>query len=115
MPGPPNMMDDIADDLAVWIDKTATEVALAFAPGRAPFSANITEQQKLDFYKDQLFNQDGSPNAQGRQALFARLGADGFAAVYKAVLKAHPELSPPPPRPPIEVPENWPTAGPPGM
>jgi len=108
------MMDEVADDLAGWIDKTANEVALAFAPGRAPFSANITEEQKLEFYKAQIFNTDGSPNVPGRQALLARLGADGFARVYKAVLSAHPELKPTPPRPELEVPEQWPTPPPPG-
>jgi len=118
MPGPPNMMDAIADDLAVWIDKTANEVALAFAPGRAPFSANITEDQKLLFYRSQLFNPDGSPNQAGRDQEMARLGADGLAKVYKAVLAKWPELKPPP-EPETAVPEQWPAppppAGPPPM
>jgi hypothetical protein len=80
---------------------------LAFSPARAPFSAQITEQQKLAFYKSQLFNPDGSPNQAGRQAQIARLGAEGFGHVYKAVVKAYPELKPAPP-PPIEVPAEWP-------
>lgn len=116
MPGRPNMMDDIADDLAGWIDRTANEVALAFAPGRAPFSANITEEQKLQFYRSQLFNQDGSPNVQGRQAQIQRLGPEGFGQVYKAVIGRFPELKIPTP-PEIAVPEEWPQpppAGPPG-
>lgn len=109
-----NMLDAVASDLALWIDETATEVALAFAPARAPFSAKITEEQKLEFYKSRLFNPDGSPNQAGRQAEVARLGPEGFGHVYKAVVKRWPELKPPPPQP-IEVPEAWPTApGPPG-
>ena len=111
-----SMLDDVANDLALWIDQTATEVALAFAPARAPFSAQITEEQKLAFYKSQLFNADGSPNQAGRQQEIARLGAEGFGQVYKAVVEAFPELKPPP-QPALEVPEEWPSAppGPPPM
>lgn len=111
MPGRQNFLDDISNDLALWIDQTATEVALAFAPARAPFSANITEQQKLDFYKTRLFNPDGSPNAQGRAQEIQRLGAEGFGHVYKAVVDRWPELKPPAPAP-IEVPKEWPTMPP---
>lgn len=114
MPRGTNMLDDIAEDLAVWIDQIAEETALAFAPARSPFSAPITEEQKLEFYRSRLFNPDGSPNTQGRTEEIERLGAEGFGRVYKAVVTRWPELRPPPP-PPIEVPEQWPTApGPPG-
>jgi hypothetical protein len=104
-----SMLDDVANDLALWIDQTATEVALAFSPARAPFSAQITEAQKLEFYKNQLFLPDGSPNQQGRQQEIARLGAEGFGQVYKAVVSAYPQLKPAPP-PEIAVPEEWPVA-----
>jgi hypothetical protein len=97
------MLDDVASDLAFWIDDTANKVALAFAPGRAPFSAPITEQQKLEYYTRQLFNPDGSPNQAGRGQQIARLGAESFAQVYKAVIAAHPELKPPT-EPTMEVP-----------
>lgn len=109
-----NMLDDVANDLALWIDKTATEVALAFAPARAPFSAKITEDQKLEFYKSRLFNPDGTPNQAGRQAEVARLGPEGFGQVYMAVVARWPELQPPE-EPPIEVPEEWAPAPPPTM
>src|SRR5262245_10789384 len=112
MPGPANFLDDIADDLAVWIDQTADQVARAFAPGRAPFSANISEEQKLEYYRSRLFNPDGSPNPQGRDAEFQRLGVAGFSQVYRALIARYPELRVPAP-PPIEVPEQWPAPGPP--
>ena len=107
------MFDDLANDLSVWIDQTASEVALAFAPARSPFSAKITEQQKLDFYKTRLFNPDGSPNIPGRNEEIQRLGAEGFAHVYKAVVAAFPELKPPE-QMPIQVPEQWPAPPGPG-
>lgn len=113
MPGPANMMDDVASDLAAWIDQTAEAVALAFAPGRAPFSANITEDQKLQYYRDQLFNPDGSPNEQGRSAQLQRLGVEGFGLVYKAIIRRWPELKIPTPPQPV-VPQEWPQPGPPG-
>src|SRR4030095_2972854 len=104
-----HMYDEIANDLSLWLDQTANEVALAFAPGRAPFSAKITEQQKLEYYRSRLFNPDGSPNQQGRQAEIERLGAEDFGRVYKAVVQAFPQLKPPP-QPAVEVPEQWPAA-----
>jgi len=116
MPGRTHPLDEIANDLAIWLDQTSTEIALAFAPGRAPFSANVTEDQKLEYYKARLFNPDGSPNPVGREAELQRLGISGFTQVYRALIARYPELRVPAP-PPIEVPEQWPAPlqlGPPG-
>lgn len=111
MPGKANSLDEIASDLALWLDQTSTEIALAFAPNRSPFSANVSEEQKLEFYRTRLFNPDGTPNAAGREAEFQRLGSDGFSQVYKAVIRRYPELRVPAPAP-IEVPAQWPAPGP---
>src|SRR5215471_2710296 len=97
MPGSANFLDDISSDLAQWIDDTANKVALAFAPARAPFSANITEEQKLQYYRSRLFNPDGTPNTQGRTEEIQRLGPEGFGQVYKAVINRFPELRVPSP------------------
>jgi hypothetical protein len=97
------MLEEVANDLALWIDDTSTKVALAFAPGRAPFSAQMTEHDKLSYYTRALFNPDGTPNTAGRQREVARLGVERFAQVYKAVVQAHPEWKPPP-EPMMEVP-----------
>jgi len=99
------MLDEVANDLALWIDDTSTKVALAFAPGRAPFSADLTEAQKLDYYTRALFNPDGTPNQQGRAREVARLGVEHFAQVYQAVIQAHPEWKPPA-NPMMEVPSS---------
>lgn len=88
------LLDDVASDLAVWVDETANKIALAFAPGRAPFAAKATEEQKLAYYSAKLFNPDGSPNHQGRTEEIQRLGAEAFGQVYKAVIAAHPEWKP---------------------
>jgi len=111
MPG--TMMDEVANDLALWIDQTANDIALAFAPTRAPFAAQTTEAQKIEYYRQKLFNPDGSPNAQGRNEELQRLGVEGFGLVYKAIIRAHPELKIPTPEP-IAVPDQWPTRAPSG-
>ena len=110
-----NMLDDVATDLAAWIDQVSTEVAVAFAANHAPFSATVSEEQKLEFYRSRLFNPDGTPNGPGRDAEMQRLGSDGFARVYKAVISRYPELKVPTP-PELSVPEQWPgpPAAPPG-
>jgi hypothetical protein len=105
----------VANDLAYWIDDTASKVALAFAPGRAPFSAQLTEEQKLEYYKRQLFNPDGTPNIAGRAKEIARLGAEQFGAVLKAVVTANPELKPAPAAAPDSIDALAPAPPPPGM
>jgi hypothetical protein len=114
MPGTQNPLDEIANDLALWIDQTSTEIALAFAPTRAPFSANVTEEQKLEFYRTRLFNPDGTPNEAGRQAELQRLGTTGFTQVYKAVIHRYPDLRIPMPEVDLTVPDQWPQPPPSG-
>jgi|SRR5215471_722150 len=92
------VLDAVATDLAVWIDQESTRIAAAMAPqGVAPFAANLTEEQKLEYYRAQLFNPDGTPNLPGRNQQMQRLGPLGFTQVYKAVLKAYPQLRLPTP------------------
>jgi hypothetical protein len=111
-----NTLDLVAEDLAEWIDTMANQLAEAMSlGGNAPFAAVLTEQQKLDYYTAQLFNPDGTPNLQGRAAQMQRLGPEGFALVYKAVLKAHPDLAVPTPPPGAQIPAGTdlaPVAGP---
>jgi len=91
------LLDQVANDLALWIESTADEVARAFTPlGVAPFAAQLTEREKVIYYRAQLFNPDGSPNDSGRAALVQRLGAEGFANLYKQIVTIFPQLRPPP-------------------
>lgn len=111
-----SMLDDVANDLALWIDTISTQIATAFVATRAPFAATTTEEQKLEFYRTKLFNPDGTPNPVGREAEFQRLGSDGFIQVYKAVIKRWPDLRIPTPEADVQIPDQWPGApgGPPG-
>jgi len=98
MPPPQNLMDSIATDLAAWLDQTSTQIAAAMAPqGVAPFAAPLSETDKLEYYRNQLFNPDGTPNLQGRAAQMARMGPEQFTQVFRAVLKAYPFLKLPTP------------------
>jgi LysM repeat protein len=116
------MLDEVAVDLSLWIDDTATQIALAMAPrGQQPFAAQMSDKQKLEYYTSRLFNPDGTPNMQGRAQELQRLGAEGFANVYKAVVAAHPNLRPPQrapiPAPLVPIPPEMgvPPTAPPGM
>ena len=96
--GSPSLIDKVTDDLALWIDQVSTKIALAMSPGGiAPGAAPLSEEQKLQYYRDQLFNPDGTPNLQGRNAQIQRLGPQGFTMVYRAVIKAYPNLRVPTP------------------
>ena len=93
-----NLLDAVATDLAVWLDQTSTQIAAAMAPaGVAPFAAPLSETEKLDYYRNQLFNPDGTPNLQGRAAQMARMGPEQFTQVFRAVLRAYPFLKLPTP------------------
>lgn len=111
-----NVLDLVAEELADWIDSMANQLAEEMmAGGTAPFAAQLTEQQKLDYYVSQLFNPDGTPNLKGRTAEMQRLGPEGFATVFKAVIKAHPGLAIPAPPPGAHIqPSPFPTAAPAG-
>lgn len=119
-----NMLDDVATDLALWIDQVSTDIATAFVANHAPFSATVTEEQKLEYYRSRLFNPDGSPNPVGREAELQRLGISGFTQVYRALINRYPELRVPTPSeaPDVLIPEQWPASpgapgappGPPG-
>lgn len=107
-----NVFDLVAQDLADWLDKMGEDLAgELIASGNAPFSAPLSESQKLDYYRSQLFNPDGQPNLKGRNDEMTRLGPSGFAMVFKAVTKAFPDLVVPTPPPGAIIPE--PLAGPP--
>lgn len=82
------MLEQVAEELADWIDRMAQEVAAGMMQdGRSPFGAQMTEQEKLEYYAQQLFNPDGSPNVEGRQKLIERVGVDGFVRILNAVMK----------------------------
>lgn len=86
-------LDDIADALFSWMNDEVGYYVDAFKGGyRAPGSAPVTEEQKRDYYRRQMFtaNPDGSidfskPNGPGRDTLMKSLGVQGYANVFNEV------------------------------
>lgn len=95
-----NSIDRLADELAHWAIDFSDKIAASIQGGvHAPNSAHLTEPQKLDYYTRQFFDEMGQPNIPGRAQEMQRLGPEGFAETFAAVLKAHPDLRQPPPGP----------------
>ena len=83
-----HMFEAVATEISEWIERMAEEVADALMEGgRSPFGAPVTERQKLEYYEQQLFLPDGTPNVPGRQRLLQRAGVGGFVDVMNAVMK----------------------------
>lgn len=86
--------DGVADELLGWLQTESKYYADAMRGGsgtRAPFSAQTSEAEKLDYYRRQMYmtGPDGTihydqPNQQGRANLMQRLGVDGYTQVYHA-------------------------------
>ena len=99
--------DDAVQEVIDWIHDEADYYVEALKAGhQTPFSADVTEAQKLDYYRRQVFatGPDGQPdptrpNQQGRNALIDRIGLKGYAEVMSQVLPRR-QMSPT-----IETPE----------
>lgn len=86
--------DLAAQDIVDWLESEPPILVEQLKAGyRSPFSANVSEAEKLQYYRRQVFmqNPDGTPdyskpNQQGRNMLIQRLGTAGFAQVMSAVM-----------------------------
>lgn len=86
--------DEAAQEVVQWLNDEPAYYAEALRGGHAaPFSASTTEDQKLDYYRRQVFHQnlDGTPdftkpNEPGRRMLIDRLGINGYTQVMAAVM-----------------------------
>jgi hypothetical protein len=96
-----HLFDELATDLAQWIEDTADALADAMSDGgQVPFAAVVPQAQKVEYFREQLYLPDGSLNQPGRADLLARYGPDGYAGIVRTVLKSMGGL---PPIPPISV------------
>lgn len=84
-----HLWDQVARELADWLDTERVQLAAALrAGGRAPFAAKVSEKEKLEFYARQFFNPDGTRNTAGIQRTLERVGPEGFAKIYSALKAA---------------------------
>lgn len=90
---PEHPFDSVAQEIANWINTESSWYANALTEGyRAPFSAKVSESDKLAYYRRQMYQQnpDGTPdytkpNPEGRAALYKRVGAQQYADIALAV------------------------------
>src|SRR5678809_1794954 len=94
MPVSTHPWDLVAEDLKNWLE-TEPEYYIEQLKGgyRSPFSAGVSEQEKLDYYRRQVFMQhpDGTPdytkpNHAGRDMLLKRVGSNGYTQSNGAVM-----------------------------
>lgn len=86
--------DEVSDELLTWLTEEPEYYVEALRSGhQTPFSADVSEQDKLDYYRRQVFmqNPDGSinfdePNGEGRDMLIKRVGIDGYAQIMSQVM-----------------------------
>ncbi|HXI15864.1 MAG TPA: hypothetical protein VNM48_05790 [Chloroflexota bacterium] len=79
-------LDTLVEDVAAYIEDSASYLAEAMLEdGRAPFEARLTEQERYDYFRGLLWNEDGTPNQEGRQHLMGSGGVDEYARVYRWV------------------------------
>lgn len=87
---PDHVYEVVAHDLAEWLHKMPKVLAAALRGGphrQGPFMHAATGQQKYEIFKAKLFNEDGSPNLQGRQQLLERLTPRQYAEVVHIVTR----------------------------
>lgn len=97
-------LDGLSDELFDWMNGEVSYYVEALRGGyRSPFSAGVTEADKLDYWRRQLFQvaPDGTvqydkPNAQGRDKLLKDHGLQTYVQVFNAVKPAR-GLRPPMP------------------
>lgn len=75
--------------VAEWIDETAVSLIDAIRDGGPiPFSARISRAEKIAYFRELLYNPDGSENAAGRDFIMQTYGPQGLAQAITAVLRA---------------------------
>lgn len=107
------MLDEIADEIVEQLLGDPEYFAdLIRAGQQTPFSANISETEKLRYYTEHLFmkKSDGTidwyaPNEKEREALLIRVGPKHYAEVMKQVLAQRIQNAGPPDVPVAERPE----------
>ena len=86
--------DEAVSEITDWLTDEPAYYAEAMRGGHAsPFGATVSEAQKMDYYRRQVFatHPDGTPNfeqpnTQGRDMLIKRIGIQGYTQVMAAVM-----------------------------
>ena len=80
----------VVADLTEWLNDMPKLLAAAMRGGphrQGPFKHAATGQQKYEIYKAKLFEEDGTPNMEGRQELLRRMTPRQYAEVVHIVTR----------------------------
>lgn len=83
-----HMWDKVTDDLVGWITNESDWYINAIkGSGEAPFAQPLSEQQKKEYYKTQIYKENGEPNEQGRQEVLQRIGINNYVPLLSEMEK----------------------------
>jgi hypothetical protein len=88
--GDTHIYEVVASDIAEWLNTMPKLLARAMRGGphkQGPFKHPATGKQKYDIYKGKLFNDDGTPNMEGRKELLSKMNPQQYAQVVHIVTK----------------------------
>ncbi len=89
----PHPFDSVSDEIMNWLENESKYYVSAMVGDyQSPFAAQVSEKDKLDYYRRKVYNinPDGTPNydqpnKEGRDTLIKQVGIEGFADIMKAV------------------------------
>jgi hypothetical protein len=85
---PQGYWEQIALEVAAWIDATAQTVAAELYEGAyAPFSARVTLERQAAYYAEFLFFAGGMPNPRAWEQLYQTAGADGLVDAVRGAAR----------------------------
>jgi hypothetical protein len=93
VPESPHPYDGIADDLFSWMEEEVGYYVEAIRGGyRNPFTAEVSEKEKRDYYTRMMFKTkpDGTveydqPNPEGRDTILKKQGTQAYAEILSMV------------------------------
>lgn len=88
MPQKKHEWDSLVDDVLSYISGETDWFINAIKNGQnSPFEQPATEEQKKEYYKAQMYNDNGEPNEQGRQQVLQRIGILNYIPLLQELEK----------------------------
>ena len=83
-----HMWDQVADEIVSWIEgESDWYAAELMGNSPAPFSKELSEKEKQEYYESQMYKPDGSPNDAGRQQVLQRIGIENYIPLMQELDK----------------------------
>lgn len=85
-PAQQHSLDRLANELADYIEASVEYLSNALLEGgHAPFEAKISEAERFGYFHGLLWNEDDTPNEEGRSLLEEQRGLDEYTRTYRWV------------------------------